>query len=184
MALKCFTCGEVITFDDSILSKTGKKIPLWPDKQNTHGHDDDGNPIRGDLPEQAPQQQQKQQFYPPQQTTAASRAPPTTSQGGSYMDTKRIRVMLEEIGKKQLEQDDVIQSTYALCRNNSNMLVELMTHFKLIETTTASALHQQQKKQQEQEQSERDEKYRREPEQIKKWKDDDDNNDKGASDDL
>src|SRR6188508_3639637 len=46
----CFTCGEEITFNKSILSKTGKQIPLWPDQQSTHGHDDDGNAVRGPLP--------------------------------------------------------------------------------------------------------------------------------------
>lgn len=45
---------------------------------------------------------QKQQFYakkPPfaQETTTLSATP---SQGGSYLDTKRIRVMLEELNKK------------------------------------------------------------------------------------
>ena len=45
---------------------------------------------------------QKQQFYakkPPfaQETTTLS---PTPSQGGSFLDTKRIRVMLEELTKK------------------------------------------------------------------------------------
>ena len=85
------------------------------------------------------------------------------------MDTKRLRVMTEEIGKKQLEHDDILQSIYALCRNNSNMLLEIMNHFKLVEPTTAAALHQQQQNP--------DEKYIREQKEIAKWspdKDDDD----------
>ena len=41
----CFTCGEDITFNKAILSKTGKQIPLWPDQRNTHSHDEDGKPI-------------------------------------------------------------------------------------------------------------------------------------------
>jgi hypothetical protein len=46
----CFKCGEEITFNKNILSKTGKQIPLWPDQQSTHGHDEDGNATRGALP--------------------------------------------------------------------------------------------------------------------------------------
>ena len=49
--IECFKCGEEISFNKNILSKTGKQIPLWPDQRNTHSHDDRGNPIRGDLPE-------------------------------------------------------------------------------------------------------------------------------------
>ena len=49
----CFTCGQEIIFDPNIRSKNGKQIPLWPDGKNTHGHDDNGQPVRGDLPEGA-----------------------------------------------------------------------------------------------------------------------------------
>ena len=175
----CFTCGNDITFDKTILSKTGKQIPLWPDKRNTHSHDEDGKAIRGPLPNQGLNQEQTQQFNqynkqptaPPSLEQQEQRFQPTggQSQGGSYMDTKRIRVMLEEIGKKQLEHDDILQSIYALCRNNSNMLLEIMNHYKLVEPTTAAALHQQQQNP--------DDKYRKEQEEIAQWnetKDDDD----------
>ncbi len=175
----CYTCGEDITFNKAILSKTGKQIPLWPDQRNTHSHDEDGKPIRKPLPNEGLNQQQTQQFnqynrqptFPPPPSSEGFK--PITSggqsQGGSYMDTKRLRVMTEEIGKKQLEHDDILQSIYALCRNNSNMLLEIMNHLKLVEPTTAAALHQQQQNP--------DEKYRKEQEEIAKWniKDDDDN---------
>jgi hypothetical protein len=169
----CYTCGQEIVFDKSILSKTGKQIPLWPDKQNTHSHDEQGNPIRKELPTQGLNPQQTQQFNqynrltPPPLEQQEQRFKPVTggqSQGGGYMDTKRLRVMTEEIGKKQLEHDDILQSIYALCRNNSNMLLELLNHFKLVEPTTAAALHQQQQQQQNP-----DEKYRKEQEEIAKW---------------
>src|SRR5688572_31585621 len=59
----CFTCGEQITFDKNILSKTGKQIPLWPDKQDAHGHDKDtGKLIRQPLPNQNLNAEQTQQF--------------------------------------------------------------------------------------------------------------------------
>lgn len=51
MTINCFKCGQEIAFNKNILSKTGKQIPLWVDQQNTHGHDDQGNPTRGPLPE-------------------------------------------------------------------------------------------------------------------------------------
>jgi hypothetical protein len=170
----CYTCGEDITFNKAVLSKTGKQIPLWPDQRNTHSHDEDGKPIRKPLPNEGLNQQQTQQFNqynrqptfpaPPSLEKQEQRFQPTggQSQGGGYMDTKRLRVMTEEIGKKQLEHDDTLQSIYALCRNNSNMLLEVMNHFKLVEPTTAAALHQQQ-------QQNPDEKYRKEQEEIAKW---------------
>lgn len=179
----CYTCGEDITFNKAILSKTGKQIPLWPDQRNTHSHDEDGKPIRKPLPNEGLNQQQTQQFnqynrqptFPPPQSLEKQeqRFQPTgQSQGGGYMDTKRLRVMTEEIGKKQLEHDDILQSIYALCRNNSNMLLEIMNHFKLVEPTTAAALHQQQQNP--------DEKYKKEQDEIAKWNktNDDDADDK------
>ena len=180
----CYTCHKEITFDKSILSPTGKQIPLWPDKKNTHSHDEQGNPIRKPLPNQGLDPEQTQQFnqynrhitFPAPQSLEkqVQRFQPTggQSQGGSYLDTKRLRVMIEEIGKKQLEHDDILQSIYALCRNNSNMLLELLNHFKLVEPTTAAALHQQQQNP--------DEKYKKEQDEIAKWNktNDDDADDK------
>ncbi len=181
----CYTCNEDITFDKTILSKTGKQIPLWPDKMSTHSHDEQGNPIRKPLPNQGLNQQQTEQFNqynrqptfppPPPLEQQGQRFKPVTggqSQGGGYMDTKRLRVMTEEIGKKQLEHDDILQSIYALCRNNSNMLLEIMNHFKLVEPTTAAALHQQQQNP--------DEKYKKEQDEIAKWNDKDDDDDDKA----
>lgn len=139
----CYTCGEEITFDRNILSKTGKQIPLTLDKKFSHGHDEQGQPVN------KPLTQQQQPNYPPPLERQPARIKPTIatitggsgqSQGGSYLDTKRLRVMVEEIGKKQQEDSETINAVHALARNNSTMLSELMQHFKLVEPTTAAAL--------------------------------------------
>jgi len=98
------------------LSKTGKQIPLWPDKQNTHGHDEDGNAIRGPLPgggQQPPQQKSDWNTTSTQRFTTSTAAGPDTqsqSQGGSYLVTKRLRVMVEELTKKVNELEGKIES--------------------------------------------------------------------------
>lgn len=124
----CFTCGEQITFDKNILSKTGKQIPLWPDKQDAHGHDKDtGEPIRQPLPNQNLNAQQTQQFnqynrQQPQQRQQSSSGFKTTttegqSQGGSYMDTKRLRVMVEEL-KKQVNEIEIKLESHVIIDSN------------------------------------------------------------------
>ena len=122
MAIKCYTCQKEIVFDKTILSKTGKQIPLWPDKQNTHGHDEDGNAIRGPLPAGAAGQQQQPQQKSDWNTISTQRFKGSTispesdtqsqssSSGGSYLDTKRLRVMVEELTRKVNEIEQKIES--------------------------------------------------------------------------
>src|SRR5688500_7491254 len=106
----CYTCHEEITFDKNIKSKSGKQIPLWPDKQNAHSHDEDGNAIRQPLPFQSQGQQQQQQkpnysgsSTPPYQKSTAVLPSGGYSQGGATLDQKRERVMIEEL-KTQLRE--------------------------------------------------------------------------------
>ena len=169
MVLKCFTCDEAITFDDTILSKTGKKIPLWPDKKNTHGHDDNGEPIRGDLPET--QLQPKQQFYPSSQQT---RAPPSTTQGGASLDTRRTIQALTEIMAELREIKEILNSRTILDTNRyegkNDQIYHVIAPFLNTQGVIASELI-------------KDEKYRREQEQIKKWQEPKEE-DNGVSDAL
>ena len=110
MTLKCFTCGDPITFDDSVVSKTGKKIPLWLDKLNTHGHDDDGNPVRGDLPETQQQQPPHQPSnFKPFPAPAAQQQPRTT-QGGASLDTRRTIQALTELMTEVREIKEILNS--------------------------------------------------------------------------
>ncbi|MGZ5548363.1 MAG: hypothetical protein ACXWFZ_10480, partial [Nitrososphaeraceae archaeon] len=105
----CFTCGEDITFDKDIRSKTGKQIPLWPDKQNAHGHDEAGNPIRQPLPQI--QQQQRQQSPSTSSYVASNYVDSTKStQGGPILDTKRILQTLVELSKEVRELKQIIDS--------------------------------------------------------------------------
>jgi hypothetical protein len=117
----CYTCGEDITFDKNILSKTGKQIPLTADKKYTHGHDEQGNPTKKPLPNQDLSAEQTQQFnqYNRQQTQTTVKSPTTgytattsntPSQGGAYMDTKRLRVMVEELQKQVNELEQKLES--------------------------------------------------------------------------
>jgi len=105
------------------LSKTGKQIPLWPDKQNTHGHDEDGNAIRGPLPTGGavqPSQQKSdwnttstEKLKSPSQwstDTTKQQSSSSSSSGGSYLDTKRLRVMVEELTKKVNEIEQKMES--------------------------------------------------------------------------
>lgn len=71
---ECYTCHEEIIFDKNIRSKTGKPIPLWPDGQNTHGHDEQGQPIRGELPSD----------YTPKPKAVASTFQPKPFQAGAW----------------------------------------------------------------------------------------------------
>ena len=143
----CFTCGQDITFNKKYLSKTGKQIPLWPDEKNTHGHDESGRPIRGDLPPT----QQTQNFYTPPPPPTESFKQTTQSQGGSYLDTKRIRVMLEDLTKKSMEHDEIFQASYELARNQSNMLTMIMDKLGISPTMTAADLYKKQSEPQQEE---------------------------------
>lgn len=126
----CYTCQEEITFDKNIRSKTGKQIPLWPDKQNAHGHDEQGNAIKQPLPSQQGQYDDKswQSWHKPnnQQPSNYSKTPsssggftfkeplnytkqqdfkiptdiPKTSQGGLPLDTKRLLQAVVELTKE------------------------------------------------------------------------------------
>jgi hypothetical protein len=91
---RCYTCQQEIIFDKNIVSKTGKQIPLWPDKKNTHGHDEDGNATRGPLPT-GKAFSSPTTTYPPKFDTPKDI--PKTSEGGSTLDLKRLRVMVEDL---------------------------------------------------------------------------------------
>ena len=141
----CYTCHEDIVFDKSILSKTGKQIPLWPDKLNTHTHDEDGKPIRGELPKDKLPVRNDWNTISTQRTKTSTESPETQStSGGSYMDTKRLRVMVEDLNKKVNENTEVLQSCYELCKNNNNMLGEIMRSYGLTQPTTAADLYKKQ----------------------------------------
>jgi tRNA A37 threonylcarbamoyltransferase TsaD len=142
-----FTCGKEITFDKTILSKTGKQIPLLPNKKFAHGHDKDGNEVNKPIEELGQQQLQGQESN--KQTEGGG-----FTQGGGYMDTKRLRVMVEELQKKANENEELFNSIYQLCRNNATMLGELMNHFKLTEPTTAADMYLKSQKQNQQQPAE------------------------------
>lgn len=156
------------------MSKTGKQIPLWPDKKSTHSHDDDGNPIRKPLPIQNLSQEQTQQFnqynrqQPPQQQQQHQPSSGFTatgqSQGGSYMDTKRLRVMVEEMQKLINFLDEKIESCYQLAKSNNVMLGELIQYFKINDPKSAKELYDAM-------QNTRDEALQRpsEPSKVKGW---------------
>lgn len=170
----CFTCGEQITFNKNILSKTGKQIPLWPDQRDAHGHDKDtGKPIRQPLPNQGLNEQQTQQFnqynrrggpetvpapgfestYQQQPKTREQKYEDISrsssgfqatgySQGGSYMDTKRLRVMVEELQKLLNVLDEKIEACYQLAKSNNIMLGELIQYFKINDPKSAKELYE------------------------------------------
>lgn len=95
----CYTCQEEIIFDKNVRSKTGKQIPLWPDRKNAHGHDDQGNPIRQPLPiGTGTIQQQKPPMGSFQEITPTDI--PKTSQGGLPLDTKRLLQAVVELTKE------------------------------------------------------------------------------------
>lgn len=110
----CYTCKQEITFDKEIRSVTGKPIPLWPDKKNAHGHDEAGNAIRQPLPPQSPQQQYQQRVTNKLAEVGGGQAP---SQGGSYLDTKRIRIMLEDLTKEVRDLKESIENKAILFSN-------------------------------------------------------------------
>ena len=172
MAIKCYTCQKEIVFDKTILSKTGKQIPLWPDKQNTHGHDEDGNATRGPLPEftsagpvERPQQQKSdwnttstEKLKPPTQwSTDTTKQQSSQSQGGSYLDTKRLRVMVEELTKKVSEIERTLESHVMIDSNRYENQMQII-YDKLgplmDSTLTAAEMYKQKQEKQQQKQPE------------------------------
>lgn len=117
----CYTCKQEIAFDKEIRSVTGKQIPLWPDKKDTHGHDETGKPIRQPIPLQPLQQQQQspqqQQHNLSSSASQVKQQIPQQSQGGSYLDTKRIRVMLEDLTKEVRDLKESIENKVILFSN-------------------------------------------------------------------
>jgi hypothetical protein len=149
MPINCYTCQEEIVFDKNILSKTGKQIPLWPDKKNTHSHDEQGQPIRKPLP--TPE-------YPASLEKQPARIAPTTgfeakgeSQGGGYMDTKRLRVMVEELQKQVNELAQKLESHVIIDSNryeNQMQIIYQKLGPLMDSTLTAAEMYNKQKKQQ------------------------------------
>jgi hypothetical protein len=161
----CYTCGEEIAFDKNILSKTGKQIPLWPDKKSTHSHDEQGKPIRKPLPNQdlsAEQTQQFNQYNRVEQPYNRQIKSPTTgytastsntpSQGGGYMDTKRLRVMVEELTKQVNELEMKLESHVIIDSNRyeNQMQIIYQKLGPLMDSTLTAAEMYKQKQQKQQ----------------------------------
>jgi hypothetical protein len=161
----CYTCGEDITFDKNILSKTGKQIPLTADKKYTHGHDEQGNQTKKPLPNQGLDQQQTQEFnqynrvaQPYNQeiksptTGYTAKTSNTPSQGGSYMDTKRLRVMVEELQKQVNELEQKLESHVIIDSNRyeNQMQIIYQKLGPLMDSTLTAAEMYKQKQQQNQ----------------------------------
>lgn len=175
----CFTCGKDITFDKDIRSKTGKQIPLWPDKESAHGHDEGGNAIRQPLPIPTNPYQVQPAAVPQQRPIPSTGG--GQSQGGSYMDTKRLRVMVEDMQKLINFLDEKIESCYQLDKSNNAMLGELIQFFKINDPKSAKELYEVMQH------TKQDALKKEEPE-IKGWNsvtnDDDKNNTVAGVDDL
>lgn len=138
---KCFTCSEEITFDKNIRSKTGKQIPLWPDLQSAHGHDEEGKAIRQPLPLAT----NPYQVQPSPSSTQRPFTPSSSSgqsQGGSFMDTKRLRVMTEDLQKQANLLDEKLEACYQLDKSNNTMLGELIQFFKINDPKSAKELYE------------------------------------------
>lgn len=154
---QCFTCGQEITFDKNIRSKTGKQIPLWIDKQNTHSHDDNGQPIRSPLPTG----QQQQQVQTTTNTTAGAgstigyqtKSQPLTQNTTTSTNTPIDNPSLEAVLLNQLSQkletikkvmedaiNEKLNQIYEQANQNRIMLESLVAHHKLTEPTTADKL--------------------------------------------
>lgn len=139
---ECFTCGEEIAFDKSIRSKTGKQIPLYADMQNTHGHDDDGNPVRGPLPQIQFQQQPQQTTYQRRPTTTT-----TTTEGGATLDTKRIFQQLKEMGDRFNILETKVEQIFAKIEYNTQVDTDkLIGQLQIINDTITPHLRTQIKK--------------------------------------
>jgi hypothetical protein len=161
----CFKCGKDITFNKNIRSKTGKQIPLWPDERDAHGHDEQGEAIRQPLP---PQQTQDYQQHQEQKSYFTKTQPQSTSnesQGGSYMDTKRLRVMVEELVTKTNGFEETLTALYQLEKSNNGMLGELMQLFKVTDPKPAADLYKAM--QHTQQEALKDDEYR--PDKVKGW---------------
>ena len=141
MVTKCFKCNEIITFDETILSKNGKKIPLWPDKQDAHGHDEQGKPIRSPLeqtpPPPPPRSQPPSSYQQQQQQTTIDRP-------------SMEAILLSQVSQK-LEQlksfvegaiNEKITACYQLSKSNNDMLGAITQYYKMNEPQKASELYQ------------------------------------------
>jgi hypothetical protein len=144
---QCFTCGESITFDRNILSKTGKQIPLWPDKQNAHGHDDFGKPTRQPLPTATiapPPPQQQQQFRTQiQQPQQQQQQQPISQPSMQDILLSQISTKLDQL-KTFLDPtlNEKLEAIYQLCKSNNDMLGAIAEeHYRLTEPKKASDLY-------------------------------------------
>lgn len=148
----CYTCQEEITFDKNILSKTGKQIPLWIDKRNAHGHDENGAPVRQPLPNQQQQQTTVRKSFPSASTTTATTE---TTQGGSTLDTKRIFQLVKELDMRlslvEKKLDDILEKiTYNTQVDTDKLIGQLETIEQVIapllktQIKKASEIHQEQ----------------------------------------
>jgi hypothetical protein len=144
----CYTCHEEITFDKNIKSKTGKQIPLWPDKQNAHGHDEEGNAIRQKLPFQS-QQQQQQQSSNVKSISHDNLTPtdvPIHSQGGPALDTKRTLQAIVELTKELREFKEEIRNSVVVIdsgryENQMKAIYDVMAPLLNTQVKTASELY-------------------------------------------
>ena len=162
----CFKCGNEITFDKTILSKSGKQIPLWIDKQNTHSHDDNGQPIRSPLPSQQLQQNNyaaaaQIATQPPIVNIPKLSDEPTSRPSLEATLLNQTSQKTEE-ALKQLEaikyfSESIlatkIEQCFELAKNSNMMLEALVGHFKLTEPKKASELYQENQQEQQQPQT-------------------------------
>lgn len=105
----CYTCQAEITFDKSIVSKSGKQIPLWMDKLNAHGHDEEGRPIRQPLP--------AGRSFTPESSASKLNRMTTVTAGGETLDTKRLLQAVMENTKAIQELQRIIDSRTVLDTN-------------------------------------------------------------------
>ena len=154
----CFKCGQEITFDKTILSKSGKQIPLWVDKQNTHSHDDSGQPIRSPLPSQ----QLGGGGQLPQQQPIATKIPPLQQQpiNTPSLETHLLNQLSQKIEELQKQLNELkyfteqqihvfltahLGETLEVSKNSNLMLDAIVAHFKLTEPKKASELYNEDK---------------------------------------
>lgn len=190
----CFKCGEEITFNKNILSKTGKQIPLYPDQQSTHGHDDDGNPVRGALPstaartstyQQGPVIENKPQYRNPTTVnelrgTPNNTPPQQTATSNPSLEAvllTQINTAISTLTKAVENLQKTMNLTYEKIEYNTQVdTSKLIGQLQIVNDTIAPFLNTQLqvgsdlwKDQQERQRKAQEEKYKKEQEEQANW---------------
>jgi len=195
----CFKCGEAITFNKNVLSKTGKQIPLWIDQQNTHGHDEDGNPTRGPLP--VASETTTPRSVPTQKVAQVQQKPiqftEETTQGGLPGPTDKPTleaILLNQINglvsqantaisiltKEVIDMKKVINLIYEKIEYNTQVdtdkligqqqqIFDAITFLKTNFKIGTEILEDNKKQREEEEERKRQAKYKKEVEEQKRW---------------